>query len=97
MLGSALKGISSKGALTCPGSAPRGRSATLFLTKYLFPFEVASLLLLVAAIGAVVLARRRRGLEPDDGARAAAPTPRGRLHRDDGRGGRDPRGRAADS
>jgi hypothetical protein len=39
---------------------------TLFLTKYLFPFEVASLLLLVAAIGAVVLARRRRGLEEPD-------------------------------
>ena len=35
----------------------------LFLTKYLFPFEVASMLLLVAAVGAVVLARRRRGLE----------------------------------
>ena len=36
------------------------------MTTYLFPFEIASLLLLVAAIGAVVLARRRRGLEPDD-------------------------------
>jgi hypothetical protein len=33
------------------------------LTKYLFPFELASLLLMVAAVGAVVLARRRRGLE----------------------------------
>jgi NADH-quinone oxidoreductase subunit J len=39
---------------------------TLFLTKYLFPFEVASILLLVAAVGAVVLARRRRGLDPDE-------------------------------
>ncbi len=39
---------------------------TLFLTKYLFPFEIASLLLLVAAIGAVMLARRRRGLGPID-------------------------------
>jgi NADH-quinone oxidoreductase subunit J len=38
---------------------------TLFLTKYLFPFELASLLLMVAAIGAIVLARRRRGLEYD--------------------------------
>jgi NADH-quinone oxidoreductase subunit J len=38
----------------------------LFLTKYLFPFEVASILLLVAAVGAVVLARRRRGLEQPD-------------------------------
>jgi hypothetical protein len=40
----------------------------LFLTDYLFVFETASLLLLVAAIGAVVLARRRRGLdEPGQG------------------------------
>jgi NADH-quinone oxidoreductase subunit J len=38
----------------------------LFLTKYLFPFELASILLLVAAVGAVVLARRRRGLEAPD-------------------------------
>jgi NADH:ubiquinone oxidoreductase subunit 6 (subunit J) len=64
MLGSALKGISSKGAPYHPGSGfgtPK-HIGELFLTKYLFPFEVASLLLLVAAIGAVMLARRRRGL-----------------------------------
>lgn len=36
----------------------------LLLTKYLLPFEVASFLLTVAAVCAVVLARRRRGLEP---------------------------------
>ena len=35
----------------------------LFLTKFLIAFEVASLLLLVAAVGAVILARRRSGLE----------------------------------
>jgi NADH-quinone oxidoreductase subunit J len=63
MLGSALKGISSKGAQYVPGFGTPRQIGTLFLTKYLFPFEVASLLLLVAAIGAVVLARRRRGLE----------------------------------
>ncbi len=63
MLGSALKGISAKGApYIFPFGTPK-QIGTLFLTKYLFPFEVASLLLLVAAIGAVVLARRRRGLE----------------------------------
>ena len=32
------------------------------LTKFLLPFELASLLLLIAAVGAVVLARRRRGV-----------------------------------
>jgi NADH:ubiquinone oxidoreductase subunit 6 (subunit J) len=66
MLGSALKGISSKGAGYVPGFGSPREIGTLFLTKYLFPFEVASLLLMVAAIGAVVLARRRRGLEPDE-------------------------------
>src|SRR4030081_695472 len=65
MLGSALKGISGKGAGFVPGFGSPKHIGELFLTKYLFPFEVASLLLLVAAIGAVVLARRRRGLEPD--------------------------------
>lgn len=36
----------------------------LLLTKYLLPFEAASFLLTVVAVCAVVLARRRRGLEP---------------------------------
>ncbi len=63
ILGSALKGISSKGAPYVVGFGTPAHIGSLFLTKYLFPFEVASLLLLVAAIGAVVLARRRRGLE----------------------------------
>jgi NADH-quinone oxidoreductase subunit J len=49
---------------------------TLFLTKYLFPFELASILLLVAAVGAVVLARRRRGLEPDEKVAYEIRTPR---------------------
>jgi NADH:ubiquinone oxidoreductase subunit 6 (subunit J) len=66
MLGSALKGISSAGAPYVPGFGTPRHIGTLFLTDYLFPFEVASLLLLVAAIGAVLLARRRRGLEPED-------------------------------
>jgi NADH-quinone oxidoreductase subunit J len=35
----------------------------LFLTDFLLVFELASILLLVAAVGAVVLARRRAGLE----------------------------------
>jgi NADH-quinone oxidoreductase subunit J len=63
MLGSALKGISSDGAPYIPGFGTPRQIGQLFLTTYLFPFELASLLLLVAAIGAVVLARRRRGLE----------------------------------
>ncbi len=66
MLGSALKGISAKGAPYVLGFGTPRQIGTLFLTKYLVPFEVASLVLLVAAIGAVVLARRRRGLETGD-------------------------------
>jgi NADH:ubiquinone oxidoreductase subunit 6 (subunit J) len=66
MLGSALKGINAKGAPYIPGFGSPRQIGKLFLTSYLFPFEVASLLLLVAAIGAVVLARRRRGLTPDE-------------------------------
>ncbi len=66
MLGSALKGISTKGAGYVSGFGTPRHIGQLFLTTYLFPFEVASLLLLVAAIGAVVLARRRRGLEGPD-------------------------------
>ena len=63
MLGSALKGIKTKGAPIVPGFGQPGHIGTQLLTKYLFPFEAASILLLVAAVGAVVLARRRRGLE----------------------------------
>jgi NADH:ubiquinone oxidoreductase subunit 6 (subunit J) len=65
-LGSALKGIKTKGAPFVPGFGTPSHIGSLFLTKYLFPFEAASILLLVAAVGAVVLARRRRGLEGDD-------------------------------
>jgi NADH:ubiquinone oxidoreductase subunit 6 (subunit J) len=78
MLGSALKGINTKGAPYILGFGTPRHIGKLFLTTYLFPFEVASLLLLVAAIGAVVLARRRRGLTPDDELerRIHAPRPR---------------------
>ena len=63
MLGSGLAGIKGKGAPFIPGFGTPRQIGKLFLTTYLFPFEAASILLLVAAVGAVVLARRRRGLE----------------------------------
>jgi NADH-quinone oxidoreductase subunit J len=65
-LGTALKGITGKGAPYVSGFGTPAHIGKLFLTTYLFPFEVASLLLLVAAVGAVVLARRRHGLEGDE-------------------------------
>ncbi len=75
LLGSALSGISSKGAPYVFGFGTPKQIGKLFLTSYLFPFEVASLLLLVAAIGAVVLARRRRGLETDEEIKLIVRTP----------------------
>ncbi len=76
MLGAGLKGVNSRGAAYVPGfGAPRS-IGQLFLTKFLFPFEIASILLLVAAVGAVVLARRRRGLEPDERTEARIHQPR---------------------
>jgi NADH:ubiquinone oxidoreductase subunit 6 (subunit J) len=79
MLGSALKGISGKGAPYILGFGTPAHIGRLFLTSYLFPFEVASLLLLVAAIGAIVLARRRRGLDDPELERRLLLTPRPRY------------------
>lgn len=92
MLGTGLKGISGKGAPYVFGFGTPKQIGTLFLTTYLFPFEVASLLLLVAAMGAVVLARRRRGLEPTEAEETIIRTPRpvftGTMHESTGlRGG----------
>jgi len=69
ILGSGLAGIKGKGAPYVPGFGSPAQIGRLFLTDYLFPFEAASILLLTAAVGAVVLARRRRGLEFDEPAR----------------------------
>jgi NADH-quinone oxidoreductase subunit J len=94
VLGTALKGISGKGAPYISGFGSPRHIGELFLTKYLFPFEVASLLLLVAAIGAVVLARRRRGLEPDAAEERFLATPRSAFTGTiaEGAGMRDPGG-----
>ena len=43
----------------------------LLLTTFLLPFEIASFLLLIAAVGAVVLARRRGGIGADEADRVA--------------------------
>jgi NADH:ubiquinone oxidoreductase subunit 6 (subunit J) len=58
IVGSSLKAIDSSGAPLEPGFGSPARIGELFLTKFLIPFEIVSLLLLVAAVGAVVLARR---------------------------------------
>jgi NADH:ubiquinone oxidoreductase subunit 6 (subunit J) len=63
-LGSGLKLLDKEGTGFFAGFGSPGELGKLLLTKFLLAFEVASLLLLVAAVGAVILARRREGLEP---------------------------------
>jgi NADH-quinone oxidoreductase subunit J len=71
VLGSGLAALGTEGAGFQPATgeeADRGfgtaaEMGRLFLTKFLVAFEAASLLLLIAAVGAVILARRRGGLE----------------------------------
>jgi NADH:ubiquinone oxidoreductase subunit 6 (subunit J) len=66
VLGSALKGIGTDGAPYRPGFGTPQQIGELLLTRFLLPFEVASFLLLIAAVGAVVLARRRGGIHGED-------------------------------
>ena len=76
ILGTGLKALGTEGAgIGADGVAKAGdRSAfgtpeqigELLLTKFLLPFEAASFLLLIAAVGAVTLARRRGGLHSDE-------------------------------
>jgi NADH:ubiquinone oxidoreductase subunit 6 (subunit J) len=67
VLGSGLKAIDSRGAGLPPGFGQPTQIGDLLLTNFLAPFEIASYLLLIAAVGAVVLARRRGGIGDDDG------------------------------
>jgi len=62
-LGTGLSQINSEGAEIQPGFGGPAQFGELLLKRFLIPFETASYLLLIAAVGAVVLARRRRGLE----------------------------------
>ena len=66
LLGTGLEAIDGKGAPYAPGPQAFGTPAyigKLLLTRFLLAFEGASFLLLVAAVGGVVLARRRGGLD----------------------------------
>ncbi len=78
LLGTTLNAVDSGGpklAATASGDAYGSpeQIGELLLTKFLLAFEVASFLLLIAAVGAVVLARRRGGLTAaEDQARFSA-------------------------
>jgi NADH:ubiquinone oxidoreductase subunit 6 (subunit J) len=66
LIGTGLKALTTDGAPFRLGFGTPGEIGRSLLTTYLVAFEVASLLLLVAAVGAVILARRRAGV-PDTG------------------------------
>src|SRR5262245_33530253 len=62
LIGSGVEALGTEGAAYQAGFGEPATVGRLFLTTYLVAFEVASVLLLIAAVGAVILARRRGGL-----------------------------------
>jgi NADH-quinone oxidoreductase subunit J len=67
IVGTGLSALDSDGAPYQTGFGTPAEVGRMFLTQFLLAFEVASLLLLIAAVGAVILARRRGGLtEPGE-------------------------------
>ena len=65
ILGTGLKALDGEGAQYDPAFGTPRALGELLLTDFLLAFELASILLTIAAVGAVVLARRRRGLHPE--------------------------------
>ena len=63
IIGSGLTVLDGEGTGWFEAFGSPAEMGKLFLTKFLLAFEIASLLLLIAAVGAVVLARRRSGLD----------------------------------
>jgi NADH:ubiquinone oxidoreductase subunit 6 (subunit J) len=63
LTGSSLAALGTEGRPVPAAFGSPAQVGQLLLSKFLVAFEAASFLLLVAAVGAVVLARRRRGLE----------------------------------
>jgi len=69
VLGSALHALDTEGPTVGAAFGSPEQIGQLFLTQFLLPFEVASFLLLIAAVGAVVLARRRGGIDEEEAQR----------------------------
>ena len=63
VLGTGLSALGDEGSGWFEGFGTPAEIGRLLLTDFLLAFEVASVLLLVAAVGAVILARRRTGLD----------------------------------
>jgi NADH-quinone oxidoreductase subunit J len=62
IVGTGLTALDTEGAGAGGAFGTPAVVGELFLTRFLVAFEIASLLLLIAAVGAVILARRRTGL-----------------------------------
>ena len=67
VIGSGLAGLNSEGPDVAAGFGSPEAIGELLLQKFLITFEAASILLLIAAVGAVILARKRRGLPDETG------------------------------
>ena len=78
VVGSGLSGLDSEGAKLGAGFGSPGAIGALLLQKFTIVFETASVLLTIAAVGAVVLARKRRGLPEEIGSHTGMP-PMGRA------------------
>jgi NADH-quinone oxidoreductase subunit J len=64
IVGSGLKALDTRGAEVEAGFGSPAEIGELFLTRFLIAFELVSLLLLIAAVGAIVLAGRTREERP---------------------------------
>lgn len=89
VLGSSLLALGTDGPGVEAGFGDPAAIGTLLLEKFLVPFEAASILLLLAAVGAVVLAGRQRAVE---GAPVPAPAGTPREREPDGAGTGAPTG-----
>jgi NADH:ubiquinone oxidoreductase subunit 6 (subunit J) len=65
VLGSSLKGLGDEGPQLALGFGQPAEIGELMLEKFLIAFEVSSMLLLLAAVGAIVLAAKRPETDPD--------------------------------
>src|SRR5215211_7220006 len=63
MIGNGLSVLNTEGTGFFPEFGTPREIGRLLLTDFLLAFELASILLLIAAVGAVILARRRTGLD----------------------------------
>ena len=95
VLGSSLSALDSTGPKVSEGFGSPAQIGELLLNRFLLPFEAASFLLLVAAVGAVVMARKRRGLEEPESALGAIEVAKSSLIDDPDQPGRGARGGAA--